>query len=71
MSPWQADLRWDLEKDFRGKVLSLPDPADRLVGSLAATAVAVLKGANVIRTHDVRETLQTVRMVEAIKSVER
>jgi len=54
-------------KTFVGKVLDLPDPADRLVGSLAATAIAVLNGASVVRTHDVPETLQAIRVVEAIR----
>lgn len=56
-------------KTFVGKVLGLPDPADRLVGSLAATVVAVLNGASVVRTHDVRETLRAVRVAEAILDV--
>lgn len=54
-------------KTFVGKVLDLPDPADRLVGSLAATAIAVLNGASVVRTHDVPETIQAIRVVEAIR----
>jgi len=54
-------------KTFVGKVLDLPDPAGRLVGSLAATAIAVLNGASVVRTHDVPETLQAIRVAEAIR----
>ena len=54
-------------KTFIGKVLNLPDPADRLTGSLAATAIAVLNGASAVRTHDVKETLQAVRLAEAIR----
>jgi len=53
-------------KSFIGEVLNLPKPEDRLVGSLAATVVAVLNGASVVRTHDPKETLQAVRMAEAI-----
>jgi len=55
-------------KSFIGKVLDLPDPADRLWGSLAATAIAVLNGADVIRTHDPEETLHAVRVAEAVRS---
>ncbi|MFB0500825.1 MAG: dihydropteroate synthase [Candidatus Hadarchaeaceae archaeon] len=54
-------------KTFIGKVLNLPNPTDRLVGSLAATAIAVFNGASVVRTHDVEETLQAVRLAEAIR----
>lgn len=42
-------------------------PADRLPGSLAAAAWAVAHGANVVRVHDVAETVAVVRMVEAIR----
>ncbi len=58
-------------KSFVGDVLNLPRAEDRLVGSLAATAIAVLNGADVVRTHDPAETLQAVCMTEAIKSAAR
>jgi dihydropteroate synthase len=58
-------------KSFIGGVLGLPRPEDRLVGSLAATAIAVLNGASAVRTHDVRETLQAVRLAEAIRDAGR
>jgi dihydropteroate synthase len=54
-------------KAFIGRILGLRDPADRLAGSLAATAVAVLNGADVVRTHDVGETLRAVRVAEAMR----
>jgi dihydropteroate synthase len=54
-------------KSFIGKVLNLPEPEDRLWGSLAATAVAVLNGADVIRTHDPKETLHAIRLAETIR----
>jgi dihydropteroate synthase len=54
-------------KSFIGEVLGLPDPEDRLVGSLAAAAIAVLNGASAIRTHDVAQTLQAVRLAEAAR----
>ena len=53
-------------KSFLGKILNLENPEERLPASLAATAVAVMNGANVVRTHDVRETVQAVRIVEAM-----
>ncbi len=40
---------------------------ERLAGSLAATAVAVFNGANIIRTHDVRETLDAVKVAGFMK----
>jgi dihydropteroate synthase len=37
--------------------------SDRLYGSLGAAAVGVLKGATLVRTHDVRETVEMVRLI--------
>ena len=39
---------------------------ERLPASLACTILAVAAGTNVIRTHDVAETVQAIRMAEAI-----
>ena len=54
-------------KSFIGAVAGVEDPAERLPGTLAATAAAVLGGAHVIRTHDVAETVQAVRIAQAIQ----
>ncbi|MDA4136256.1 MAG: dihydropteroate synthase [Thaumarchaeota archaeon] len=53
-------------KSFLGEILKLEDPKDRLSGSLAATAIAVANGTDMVRTHDVKETVQAVRVAEAI-----
>ena len=58
-------------KSFLGAILGQDDPRDRLPGSLAATAVAVLNGAHLIRTHDVAETRQAVRVAQAIREFQR
>jgi dihydropteroate synthase len=54
-------------KSFIGAILERPDTADRLAGSLAATAIAVVNGAAVIRTHDVAETRDAVRVAERLR----
>jgi dihydropteroate synthase len=54
-------------KSFIGEVLGQADPGERLVGSLAATAIAVVNGAHLIRTHDVGPTREAVRMAEALR----
>ena len=54
-------------KAFIGSLLDQSDPANRLIGSIAATSVAVYNGANIIRTHDVKETRLAVRIGEAIR----
>jgi len=52
-------------KRFIGEVLSL-DVGDRLEGSLAVAAWGVLKGARLIRAHDIKATRRVVAMVEAV-----
>lgn len=52
-------------KSFIGKVLNL-SVEERLFGSLAATSVAVMNGARIVRCHDVRETRQVIDLVDAI-----
>jgi len=54
-------------KSFIGHILGQKDPSERLVGSLAATAIAVVNGAHLIRTHDVGPTREAVRMAEALR----
>jgi dihydropteroate synthase len=42
-------------------------PADqRVIGSVAAAVIAILKGAHIIRVHDVRETVEAAALVDAI-----
>lgn len=53
-------------KSFIGKVLALDKPEDRLYGSLAVEAICIINGADIIRTHNVKESIQVARMVEAI-----
>lgn len=52
-------------KSFIGKLLGA-DVASRLPASLACASLAVAAGAQIIRTHDVAETVQAIRMAEAI-----
>ncbi|HYP24945.1 MAG TPA: dihydropteroate synthase [Actinomycetota bacterium] len=52
-------------KDVVGETLGLP-PDDRLEGTLALVALSVWGGASIVRVHDVKATVRTVRMVEAV-----
>ncbi|KKG07824.1 dihydropteroate synthase [Methanosarcina sp. 2.H.A.1B.4] len=54
-------------KSFIGDVLGKP-AAERLYGSLAAAAIAVYKGAHIIRTHDVPETSDVIKLSGALRS---
>jgi dihydropteroate synthase len=53
-------------KDFVGETLGIPVPAERLTGTLAATAVSAWLGARVFRVHDVIATRQVLDMVDSI-----
>ncbi|MGI8882274.1 MAG: dihydropteroate synthase [Jatrophihabitans sp.] len=52
-------------KDFVGETLDLP-VADRLEGTLAASAISAWHGARVFRAHDVRATRRVLDMVASI-----
>jgi dihydropteroate synthase len=56
-------------KSFIGAVLDLP-VGERLEGTLAACAVAILGGANLLRVHDVKEARRVAVMVDAIRLAE-
>jgi dihydropteroate synthase len=56
-------------KSFVGKVLDLP-VQERLEGSLAALAVAVMNGANIVRVHDVKESKRVVSLIDAVMRAE-
>ncbi len=50
-------------KSFIGTTLNIPDPENRLSGTLSSTAIAVYNGAHLVRTHDVnKQILDTVKM---------
>ena len=56
-------------KSMIGQVLNKP-VTDRLSGSLALAALAVTKGARILRVHDVAETVDVVRMIAAVESAD-
>lgn len=56
-------------KSFIGAVLK-QDIEGRLEGTAAVVAVAIMKGADIIRVHDVREMRQIAKMVDAIEGYE-
>jgi len=52
-------------KSMIGQVLNLP-VNERLAGSLALASLATFMGAKIIRCHEVAQTVQAVKMVEAV-----
>ena len=61
-------------KSFISNVLELSDEQNlptsdaRLAGTLVTLIIAVINGANIVRVHDVRETVQAIKMYRAIES---
>ncbi len=55
-------------KSYMGKLLDLP-VEERLESTIASDVIASLKGASIIRVHDVKENLRAIRMMEKIMEV--
>ena len=55
-------------KSFIGKILGDAPPDKRLFGTLGVNALAVWNGAKILRVHDVKETVETIKTIEAIKN---
>jgi dihydropteroate synthase len=58
-------------KAFLGKALARPgepplSPGERLLGTAATVAAAILGGAHIVRVHDVAEIVRVVRVADAI-----
>ena len=51
-------------KSMVGQLLNV-GPTERLSGSLACAVIAAMQGAQIIRVHDVKETVEALRVVEA------
>ncbi len=56
-------------KSMVGLALNKP-VSERLNGSLALAALAMTKGAKILRVHDVAETIDVVRMIAAVEAAE-
>lgn len=55
-------------KSFISKTLDVDD-SQRLEGSLALSSISMNNGSDILRVHDVRETLLTLRMAEAVQTL--
>ncbi len=62
-------------KSFIGQALGYPGDNDtdgdysRLIGTLVTLVVAVSKGANIVRVHDVKEAVQVIKMYRSIEDL--
>jgi len=53
-------------KSFIGYALDLP-VSERMEGTAATVAVGIMKGADIVRVHDVKEMVRVARMTDALK----
>lgn len=58
-------------KSFIGRVLDEAPVNQRLHGTMATVAAAVLRGAHIVRVHDVKAAVETVRVTDAIRRASR
>ncbi|HKG98517.1 MAG TPA: dihydropteroate synthase, partial [Pyrinomonadaceae bacterium] len=63
-------------KSFIGRILAdesgTPAPAeDRLHGTMATITVGILRGAHIIRVHEVKAAAETIRVVDSIHNISR
>jgi dihydropteroate synthase len=56
-------------KSMIGQALNRP-VGERLHGGLALAALALIKGARILRVHDVAETVDVMRMLAVVESAE-
>jgi len=53
-------------KGFIGEILK-KNVNDRLIGSISSAIYAAMNGANILRVHDVKETKEAIKILEAIR----
>ncbi|WP_274371270.1 dihydropteroate synthase [Morganella morganii] len=53
-------------KSMIGQLMDIP-PDERVAGSVACAVIAAMKGVQIIRVHDVKETVQAMKVVEATR----
>lgn len=57
-------------KSFIGSITGREKPTERLAGSLAAAVVSILRGAQVLRVHDVKDSCDAAQLVDTLRSNE-
>ena len=69
------DPRWGIllgssRKSWIDHLCNAPDPLDRLGGSLCSALAGVARGAEIIRVHDVKETVQMLEVAKGLALIE-
>lgn len=58
-------------KSFIGSLIGKTDPEDRLAGSLAFEVFSMIKGADIIRTHNVKETKAVISITQKLSHTDK
>ena len=58
-------------KSFIGRITGGAPAGERLYGTMATVTAAILRGAHIVRVHDVRAAVETARVAEEIRAVNR
>jgi len=56
-------------KSFIGNLTGNLPVTERLEGTIASTAIAIMNGASIVRVHDVKEAKRAIQVVDAIKYI--
>lgn len=54
-------------KRFIGEITDVQNPDQRLAGTLTADVIALMKGSDILRVHDIEETCQSIAIYNSIK----
>jgi dihydropteroate synthase len=54
-------------KSFIGKLLDGAPAGERIYGTVASIAASVLKGAHIVRVHDVKAAVEAIKVADAVK----
>lgn len=57
-------------KSFLGKLLGGAPAHERLHGTIASVVASVLNGAHIVRVHDVKETVEAIRVADSLRLVD-
>jgi dihydropteroate synthase len=57
-------------KGFIGEILGTP-PLERVEGNIAVAVISAYNGASIIRVHEVKETVQALKIVKAVKQLKK
>ena len=54
-------------KSFIGNILNIKNPDKRVNGSVISSLFSIMNGVNIIRTHNVKETVEMIKLWKVFK----